>query len=136
MDARRAVEVTLVTAAGLLALAALNAPYWTWGLLLVSVLVGVALRARRRPAGVTSELRAAAGRLRAAGVEVELQGRFPLVPAALQPLFAALVHEGADNVLRHTRAERCEIAIERDGDDVVVRVIDDGVASVVAPNPD
>lgn len=137
MDVRRVTEVILVAAAGLLALAALRAPYWTWALLLVSVLAGVALQRRgRRPAGVTAEVREAAARLRAAGVEVDLQGRFPIVPVALRPLFAALVHEGADNVLRHTRAERCEIAIERDGEEVVVRVIDDGVARVVAPNPD
>ena len=58
------------------------------------------------------------------------------VPVALQPLFGSLVREGATNLLRHTRAARCEIAVEREGDDVVVRVIDDGVARVVVPDAD
>ncbi len=89
-----------------------------------------------RRVGLATELANAVGILQAAGVDAEVEGTPESVPVALQPLFGSLVREGATNLLRHTRAARCEIAVERDGDDVVVRVIDDGVASVVVPNDD
>jgi two-component system sensor histidine kinase DesK len=85
---------------------------------------------------LATELTRAVGILRAAGVDAEVEGTPESVPVALQPLFGSLVREGASNLLRHTRAGRCEIAVERDGDDVVVRVIDDGVARVVVPSGD
>lgn len=89
-----------------------------------------------RRVGLATELTNAVGILKAAGVDAEVEGTPESVPVALQPLFGSLVREGATNLLRHTRAARCEIAVERDGDDVVVRVIDDGVARVVAPSGD
>jgi len=89
-----------------------------------------------RRVGLATELANAVGILQAAGVDAEVEGAPESVPVALQPLFGSLVREGATNLLRHTKAARCEIAVERDGDDVVVRVIDDGVARVVAPSSD
>lgn len=87
-----------------------------------------------RRVGLATELANAVGILQAAGVDAEVEGAPESIPVALQPLFGSLVREGATNLLRHTRAARCEIAVERDGDDVVVRVIDDGVARVVVPD--
>jgi two-component system sensor histidine kinase DesK len=81
-----------------------------------------------RRVGLATELANAVGILKAAGVEAAVEGTPEAVPVALQPLFGSLVREGATNLLRHTRAERCEIAVEREGDDVVVRMADDGVA--------
>ncbi|MDA0181937.1 histidine kinase [Solirubrobacter phytolaccae] len=89
-----------------------------------------------RRVGLATELANAVGILKAAGVDAEVEGAPESVPVALQPLFGSLVREGATNLLRHTKAARCEIAVERDGDDVVVRVIDDGVARVVVPSGD
>ena len=112
--------------------------HWVWALPFCGVVAGLLVsraqaRTRRR-AALAIELGDAVGRLRAAGVAAEVQGTPQSVPVGLQPLFGSLVREGASNVLRHTRAERCELAIERDGRDVVVRVIDDGVAQVVVPD--
>jgi two-component system sensor histidine kinase DesK len=81
-----------------------------------------------RRVGLATELANAVGILKAAGVEAAVEGTPEAVPVTLQPLFGSLVREGATNLLRHTRAERCEIAVEREGDDVVVRMADDGVA--------
>ena len=81
-----------------------------------------------RRVGLAVELANAVGILKAAGVEAAVEGTPEAVPVALQPLFGSLVREGATNLLRHTRAARCEIAVEREGDDVVVRMADDGVA--------
>jgi two-component system sensor histidine kinase DesK len=87
-----------------------------------------------RRVGLATELANAVGILKAAGVEAAVEGAPEAVPVALQPLFGSLVREGATNLLRHSRAERCEIAVEREGDDVVVRMADDGVAR--EPDPD
>jgi two-component system sensor histidine kinase DesK len=81
-----------------------------------------------RRVGLATELANAVGILKAAGVEAAVEGTPEAVPVALQPLFGSLVREGATNLLRHTRAERCEIAVEREGDEVVVRMADDGEA--------
>jgi two-component system sensor histidine kinase DesK len=81
-----------------------------------------------RRVGLAVELANAVGILKAAGVEAAVEGAPEAVPVALQPLFGSLVREGATNLLRHTVAERCEIAVEREGDDVIVRMADDGVA--------
>ena len=81
-----------------------------------------------RRVGLAVELSNAVGILKAAGVEAAVAGTPEAVPVALQPLFGSLVREGATNLLRHTVAERCEIAVEREGDEVVVRMADDGVA--------
>ncbi|WP_053226043.1 sensor histidine kinase [Solirubrobacter soli] len=81
-----------------------------------------------RRVGLATELANAVGILKAAGVAAAVEGTPEAVPVALQPLFGSLVREGATNLLRHTVAERCEIAVEREGDDVVVRMADDGVA--------
>src|SRR3954453_21815037 len=87
-----------------------------------------------RRVGLATELANAVGILKAAGVEAVVEGAPEAVPATLQPLFGSLVREGATNLLRPTRAGRCEIAVEREGDDVVVRMADDGIAR--EPDPD
>ena len=65
--------------------------------------------------GLATELANAVGILRAAGVDAAVEGTPEAVPVALQPLFGSLVREGATNLLRHTRAERCEIAVRARG---------------------
>jgi two-component system sensor histidine kinase DesK len=39
----------------------------------------------------------------------------------------ALVREGATNLLRHARAGRCTLSVQLEGDEVVLRVQDDGL---------
>lgn len=64
---------------------------------------------------LTAELENAREILEAAGVRTTVDGGAALVPPPLQPLFGALVREGTTNVLRHSRAERCELRITADG---------------------
>ncbi|RKT83559.1 two-component system, NarL family, sensor histidine kinase DesK [Saccharopolyspora antimicrobica] len=64
---------------------------------------------------LTSELENAREILEAAGVRTTVDGDATLVPPPLQPLFGALVREGTTNVLRHSRAENCELRIVTDG---------------------
>lgn len=89
-----------------------------------------------RRVGLVTELENAVQILRAAGVVTVVGGTPEQVPEALQPLFGSLVREGATNLLRHTRAERCTLTVEVDGPDVVLRVQDDGTARAGADEDD
>ncbi len=75
-----------------------------------------------------TELSNAVAILRAAGVAASIDGVPAPVPEALEPLFGSLVREGTTNLLRHSQAERCRIAIVREDGELVVRMDDDGVA--------
>jgi two-component system sensor histidine kinase DesK len=88
-----------------------------------------------RRVGLVTELENAVAILRAAGVEAAVTGTPEHVPETLQPLFGALVREGATNLLRHTVAERCTLSVDVAGDEVVLRVQDDGTARAPA-DPD
>ncbi|MDR7301372.1 sensor histidine kinase [Haloactinomyces albus] len=80
-----------------------------------------------RHSDLGTELDNARGVLEAAGITTTVSGRPQSVAPPLQPLFGALVREGATNVLRHSRALRCEMSIATDehASEVVLR--NDGV---------
>ena len=80
-----------------------------------------------RRASLGTEITNAVGVLRAAGIETAVTGDAADVPPPLQPLFGALVREGTTNVLRHSRARRCDVAISVDDGQVSVRLRNDGV---------
>ncbi|WP_051764194.1 sensor histidine kinase [Saccharothrix syringae] len=82
-----------------------------------------------RRASLGTEITNAVGVLRAAGIEAVVAGDAADVPPPLQPLFGALVREGTTNVLRHSRARRCDVAIDVVGGQVSVRLRNDGVRS-------
>ena len=75
-----------------------------------------------RRTDLATELENAVGILRAAGVEATVTGSPREIPDELQPLFGTLIREAATNLLRHSEAERCTIAVEREGEEVLVRV--------------
>ncbi len=74
-----------------------------------------------RHSDLAKELDNAREILEAAGIATTVDGAAGTVAPPLQPLFGALVREGATNILRHSRAVRCEMTIDRDGTRVVVR---------------
>jgi two-component system sensor histidine kinase DesK len=88
-----------------------------------------------RRTDLATELENAVGILGAAGVQATVTGSPAEVPAELQPLFGSLIREAATNLLRHSEAERCTIAVAREGDEVLVRVADDGRAREAAGAP-
>ncbi|WP_051772123.1 sensor histidine kinase [Saccharothrix sp. NRRL B-16314] len=99
----------------------------------VAELARTALRETRdvvqgyRRASLGTEITNAVGVLRAAGIETTVEGDAVGVPPPLQPLFGALVREGTTNVLRHSRARRCDVVISADDGQVCVRLVNDGV---------
>jgi len=68
-----------------------------------------------RTASLASELDRAREVLAAAGIATEIRGTRPL-PAGVETVLGFAAREGATNVIRHSHAQRCEIAVrEVDG---------------------
>jgi two-component system sensor histidine kinase DesK len=72
------------------------------------------------------ELSAAAELLEAAGIRVSVDRRVPELTTPRDAFLAWTVREAVTNVLRHSRATRCEIHLDRKGDSVLLEVLDDG----------
>ncbi|GAA1276184.1 sensor histidine kinase [Saccharothrix xinjiangensis] len=104
----------------------------------VAELARTALRETRevvqgyRRASLGTEITNAVGVLRAAGIETAVDGDAADVPPPLQPLFGALVREGTTNVLRHSRARHCDVAISVVDGQVSVRLTNDGARADTA----
>jgi two-component system sensor histidine kinase DesK len=80
-----------------------------------------------RQVDIGAELAAARDALCAAGVEllVERDPDLVLTPSAENALGLAL-REGATNVVRHSQARRCTIALRSTRDQVALEIVDDG----------
>jgi two-component system sensor histidine kinase DesK len=75
---------------------------------------------------LASELAGARAALAAAGVECCVEQNAGAVPTDLESVLAWTVREGVTNVIRHSRAKRCDIRITRNDGRISVEVIDDG----------
>jgi two-component system, NarL family, sensor histidine kinase DesK len=83
-----------------------------------------------RQRSLADELQGARDVLDAAGIALEVT-RDSAVPAApVDSLLAWTVREGVTNVLRHSRAHRCEISLESGNGGFTVAIVDDGVGGV------
>jgi two-component system sensor histidine kinase DesK len=79
----------------------------------------------RRPM-LRAELDAAGELLAAAGIEASIEAPVAPLPPAIDAVLAWTVREGVTNVIRHSRARRCEIRISREGETIRAEVSDDG----------
>ncbi|GAB3207117.1 sensor histidine kinase [Marinactinospora thermotolerans] len=79
-----------------------------------------------RDVDLAEEIASVRAVLVAAGTQVTVTGEDVTLPAELRALAAWVVREGVTNVLRHSSARRCDIALRREGRVVVVEVHDDG----------
>jgi two-component system sensor histidine kinase DesK len=70
--------------------------------------------------------------LAAAGIDCELAGAQPALPADVDAVLAWAVREGTTNVIRHSQASHCEIRIRADDDTAALEIDDDG-HSIAAP---
>jgi hypothetical protein len=75
-----------------------------------------------------NELAAAREVLRAAGISAILPGAIDSVGASESELFAWAVREAVTNVVRHSRAHRCEVRLSEHA----IEIVDDGVGSAAA----
>jgi len=84
-----------------------------------------------RRAGLAVELSSARAVLDAAGIRAELPTAVDDVPGERRELLGWAVREGVTNVVRHSRATRCRIILDRDG----VEILDDGRGADPMPSP-
>ena len=82
----------------------------------------------RRPT-LDEELRGAREVLRAAGIDCRIEHEAGVPPSATDAVLAWAVREGVTNVIRHSRAKRCEIRVTRRDAQVQAQVTDDGRGS-------
>jgi two-component system sensor histidine kinase DesK len=75
-----------------------------------------------------NELAAAREVLRAAGISADLPGAIDSVGASESELFAWAVREAVTNVVRHSRASKCEVRLSEHA----IEIVDNGVGSVAA----
>jgi two-component system sensor histidine kinase DesK len=88
-----------------------------------------------REAGLTAELSRAKGALTAAGITADVLRTADPLPDSADRLLAWVVREATTNVLRHSHATRCEIAVSTTPTAATVTVHDDGDFPADAPPP-
>ncbi|SNT23300.1 two-component system, NarL family, sensor histidine kinase DesK [Actinomadura meyerae] len=83
--------------------------------------------AGRGEIALAAEAESTRAALSAAGIEVTGRVEPVALPAETDTLLATVLREGVTNVLRHSDAERCELAVEVTGRSVRLRLANDGV---------
>ncbi len=79
-----------------------------------------------RESTLASELQRANEILAAAGIRLSVRDAAGMLPPACETLFAWVVREGVTNVIRHSRAQQCVVAIARGTDAATITITDDG----------
>jgi two-component system, NarL family, sensor histidine kinase DesK len=88
-----------------------------------------------RSASLPGELAGARSLLGAAGVACTVTGddEAAFLPVPVQAVLGWAVRESVTNVLRHSRATTCAIALQVDGGSAELRVVNDGAAATTDP---
>jgi two-component system, NarL family, sensor histidine kinase DesK len=81
-----------------------------------------------RSVSLDSELARAQEALEAAGIQASVRGAGPL-PAAVETLLGFAAREAVTNVIRHSRARRCEILVRHAAELTELEVRDDGTGA-------
>ncbi|EME51947.1 sensor histidine kinase [Amycolatopsis decaplanina] len=89
-----------------------------------------------RELSLDQESRSAQAVLVAADVKVRLEIEHADLPTTVRTVLAVVLREGVTNVLRHSKVERCEIAVRRTGDGVALDIVNDGVVHGRPPKPE
>ena len=79
-----------------------------------------------RSPSLEEELAGAREMLEAAGISCRVHNGVGALPTDIRAIMTWTVREGVTNVVRHSRAKRCEIRLTRDGDLIRAEVRDDG----------
>jgi two-component system sensor histidine kinase DesK len=80
-----------------------------------------------RELSLDSECRAARSVLTAADVDVRIERDCGELPNVIATTFATVLREGVTNVLRHSKAEKCEITVRKVGDLARMDIVNDGL---------
>jgi two-component system sensor histidine kinase DesK len=82
----------------------------------------------RRPT-LDEELASAREMLEAAGISCRIENKAGVLPNGTDAVLAWTVREGVTNVIRHSRARRCDIRLTRNGEEIHAEISDDGRGS-------
>ncbi|MFD0738857.1 sensor histidine kinase [Lysobacter koreensis] len=86
-----------------------------------------------RAAGLAAELASAKLLLESDGVALRYQrADVPLTPE-LETVFALTLREAVTNIQRHARAQHAQVTLETDGEEAVLRIVDDGRGGALVP---
>lgn len=80
-----------------------------------------------REMSLFGEVKAAVSTLSAAGIRTQVRVDDSDLPGILDTVLATVLREGLTNLLRHSKAERCEILAERRDGTVVLTLANDGI---------
>ncbi|WP_328312914.1 histidine kinase [Streptomyces sp. NBC_00442] len=83
-----------------------------------------------REMSLSGEAKAAVSMLSAAGIRTTLKFEAGQLPALVDTVLATALREGLTNMLRHSKAESCEIRAERVGASAVLTLTNDGIGRV------
>ncbi|WP_370384856.1 sensor histidine kinase [Catenulispora sp. GAS73] len=82
------------------------------------------------------EARSAKAVLAASDIDTRLDLEYQDLSVPVITTLAAVLHEGVTNVLRHSKAERCEIVVHQAAGEVSVDILNDGVSDENDNGPD
>lgn len=88
-----------------------------------------------RELSIEDECRSARWVLAAADVEVRMTLDYRDLPIAVSTVLATVLREGITNLLRHSKAEWCEVIVRQDTLAVAIEIVNDGVRPV-SPDTD
>ncbi|MFC8216625.1 sensor histidine kinase [Streptomyces sp. NPDC057362] len=86
-----------------------------------------------REMSLAGEADAAVSTLSAAGIRTSVRIDSGVLPSAVDAVLATVLREGLTNVLRHSRAEQCEIRAERRDGNAVLTLANDGAGRARPP---
>jgi two-component system sensor histidine kinase DesK len=73
------------------------------------------------------EAKSARSVLSAADVDVRMELLHRELPPRVRTVLATVLREGVTNILRHSKAERCDITLRQTDSDVTIEIVNDGV---------
>lgn len=80
-----------------------------------------------RGSGLQQELKRVSQALQVAGIEVQVQVPAMVLPPAIENVLSFVLREAVTNIIRHARAQHCQIRLQRAAHHVELSVQDDGV---------
>ena len=80
-----------------------------------------------RELSLDKESESARSVLLAADVDVRMHLDYGELPMRVRTVLATVLREGITNVLRHSKAEHCEITVRQEGNNVRIDIVNDGV---------
>lgn len=83
-----------------------------------------------RELSLAAESESARSVLVAADIDVHMDMDYGELPSRVRTVLATVLREGVTNVLRHSKAERCDITVRRNDGKVCIDIVNDGVPQI------